>query len=252
MQIELALISERGGREYQEDACGHWHSERYLCCVLADGAGGHGGGDVASKLAVSHLLQGYARAPAHHPQALQALLAETNRALLARRADSPALRHMHATVVVLSVDLQDGHALWGHCGDSRLYAFRDGHLVQRTRDHSPVQALVDAGLLDDAGARLHPRRSELYSALGTEGNDLQISVSPTPWRLTGSEALMLCTDGLWEWVPDDEIEAALQTAPEPQAWLNDLGQRVRRAAAGKPNHDNFSALALWLGNDGEA
>lgn len=242
-------MSERGGRDYNEDACGHWHSERYLCCVLADGAGGHGGGDVASKLAVSHVLQGYAARPAHHPQLLEALLLDTNRELLAQRAANPQLRNMHSTVVVLSIDLQERHALWGHCGDSRFYAFRDGQLQQRTRDHSLVQSLMDAGLLDEAGARSHPKRSELYSALGTQGSDLQISVSQAPWPLAGREALMLCTDGLWEWVPDGEIAAALATAPDPQAWLNDLGERVRLAAVDAPRHDNYTALALWLGAD---
>lgn len=249
MQIELALMSERGGRSYNEDACGHWHSERHLCCVLADGAGGHGGGDIASKLAVSHVLQGYANLPAHHPQALEALLRDTNRELLAHRAGNPQLRNMHSTVVVLSIDLQERTALWGHCGDSRFYAFRDGQLVARTRDHSLVQSLIDGGLLDEAGARVHPKRSELYSALGTEGPDLHISVSPAPFPLFAREALMLCTDGLWEWVPDEDIATALAIAPGPQAWLNDLGERVRLAAAARPNHDNYTALALWLGAD---
>ena len=248
MQLELAILSRRGGRSYNEDACGHWHSERYLCCVLADGAGGHGGGDVASKLAVSHVLQGYAARPAHHPQALQALLLDTNRELLAQRQANPQLRHMHSTVVVLSIDLQERQALWGHCGDSRLYAFRSGRLATRTRDHSLVQSLIDSGLLDEAGARVHPKRSELYSALGAQGDDLHLSVQPEPWPLTGQDALMLCTDGLWEWVNDEEIAAALSFAQEPQGWLNDLAQRVRLAAADKPNHDNYTALALWLGD----
>jgi serine/threonine protein phosphatase PrpC len=246
VQIELALMSDPGGREVNEDACGHWHSDRYLCCVLADGAGGHGGGDVASKLAVSHVLQRYAAQPAHHPQALQALLQDTNRELLAEREAHPQLRHMHSTIVVLSIDLQERQALWAHCGDSRLYAFRDGRVAARTSDHSLVQSLIDAGLLDEAGARQHPKRSELYSALGTTGSDLQLSVRPAPWPLGGQEALLLCTDGLWEWLTDAEITAALALAPGPQAWLNDLGERVRLAAVDKPGHDNFTALALWL------
>jgi len=249
VHIELALMSEQGGRDGNEDACGHWHSERYLCCVLADGAGGHGGGDIASKYAVSHVLQSYANLPAHTPQALHMLLADTNRALLAQRAGHAELRNMHSTVVVLSIDLQARSALWGHCGDSRLYAFRDGRLAQRTKDHSLVQSLIDGGMLDEAGARVHSRRSELYSALGTDGTDLQISVSPAPWPLRGHDVLMLCTDGLWEWLTDEEIAAALSFAPDPQAWLNDLGQRVVSASADKPNHDNYTALALWLGAD---
>jgi PPM family protein phosphatase len=249
VQIELALLSETGGRAHNEDACGHWHSDHHLCCVVADGAGGHGGGDVASKLVVNHVLRCYATAPAHHPQALEALLADANRELLAQRDSRPDLARMHTTVVVLSIDLVHRTALWGHCGDSRLYAFRDGLLAERTRDHSVVQTLIDAGMLDDAGARAHPKRSELYSALGTEGSDLRIGVLPAPWPLVGNEALMLCTDGLWEWVPDVQIEAALAQASDPQAWLAALERLVRHAAAEKPGHDNFTALALWLGAD---
>ena len=60
MQLELAILSRRGGRSYNEDACGHWHSDSHLCCVVADGAGGHGGGDRASKLAVQQLISAYA------------------------------------------------------------------------------------------------------------------------------------------------------------------------------------------------
>ena len=70
LSLEVALLSDRGGRKYNEDACGHWHSERYLCCVLADGAGGHGGGEVASRLAVQELIGRFSQAPAqdgYHP-----------------------------------------------------------------------------------------------------------------------------------------------------------------------------------------
>lgn len=247
MQIELALLSQPGGRPYNEDACGHWHSDRYLCCVLADGAGGHGGGDVASKLAVSHVLGRYASAPTHEPAALQALLLDTNREVLSHRADRAELRQMHTTVVALSVDLEARTALWGHCGDSRLYAFRGGRLAQRTHDHSLVQSLIDAGMLDEAGAQHHPRRSELYSALGTQDGDLRITVAPQAWPLARRDVLMLCTDGLWEWVPDAQIEAALSASADPHSWLAALEQQVRQATAGRPSHDNFSALAVWLG-----
>ena len=67
MQIELAILSRRGGRNYNEDACGHWHSDHHLACVVADGAGGHGGVDQASKLAVQNILSTYAAAPDGSP-----------------------------------------------------------------------------------------------------------------------------------------------------------------------------------------
>ena len=67
MQMELATLSRRGGRNYNEDACGHWHSDSHLCCVVADGAGGHGGGDKASKLAVQFILGAFAGTPEGTP-----------------------------------------------------------------------------------------------------------------------------------------------------------------------------------------
>ena len=74
LTIELAILSRPGGREYNEDACGHWHSESHLGCVVADGAGGHGGGDVASKLVVRQVLTDFMHSPADTPQRLHALL----------------------------------------------------------------------------------------------------------------------------------------------------------------------------------
>ena len=246
VQLELAILSRPGVRGYNEDACGHWHSGTHLCCVVADGAGGHGGGDVASKLAVQHLIERYALAPAATAADVRRLLVEANGVILDHRRDAAAHQNMHTTVVALFVDLALGLARWGHCGDSRLYAFRAGALALRTRDHSLVQSLVDGGLLSEAGTRSHPQRSELLSALGTQGDELQLSVSDAPWRLEAGDVFLLCTDGLWEYIEDDALQQSLAAAGEPQAWLAALESMVLRNAAHKPDHDNFSALAVWI------
>lgn len=248
MQIEIAIQTRQGGRRYNEDACGHWHSEHHLGCVVADGAGGHGGGDRASKLAVQQILATYAARPENSPEAIRRMIAEADRTIIAHRADDTALRQMHSTVVAMFVDLDSDTATWGHCGDSRLYAFRAGRLQLRTRDHSVVQSLVDGGLLTEDKLRSHPQRSELLSALGVGEEDLQISVSDQPWAMRGGDAFLLCTDGVWEYVDDTQMEASLAGAPSPQAWLQDLERRVLAGASHKPRHDNFSALALWAGD----
>ena len=166
MELEIAILSKQGGRNYNEDACGHWNSDRHLCCVMADGAGGHGGGDIASKLAVQSLLNGFAAQPADTPEAARALVLQANHAILEHRQDGAAQQHMHTTAVLLAIDFVDHTALWAHAGDSRLYWFRDGAIVTRTRDHSLVQALADGGLIRPEEMRTHPKRSELRSALG--------------------------------------------------------------------------------------
>ncbi|MFN7692674.1 MAG: PP2C family protein-serine/threonine phosphatase [Burkholderiales bacterium] len=246
MQVELALLSEVGGRNYNEDACGHWHSERYLCCVLADGAGGHGGGDAASRIAVSHILSRYAAAPTHSSNAMRELMLDTNRELIARRSERPEWQNMQTTVVMVSVDLQARTALWAHGGDSRLYLLRNGALWARTLDHSLVQSLVNAGIITAEAALTHPRRSELYSAMASSPEDLHVEVLQEPWPLAEGDSLLLCTDGLWEWANEDVMLDEREQASNAKDWLERLGSQVRRATTHKPNHDNYSAVALWF------
>ena len=212
MQLELAILSRRGGRSYNEDACGHWHSDDHLCCVVADGAGGHGGGDVASKLAVRHLIARYAAQPIASPAAIRGLIEDVNREVIAHREDAATQQHMHSTVVALFIDLQHSRATWGHCGDSRLYGFRGGRIAARTHDHSLVQSLVDGGMLAPDRMRSHPQRSELLSALGVAPADLQVGVCDEGWALAAGDVFLLCTDGVWEYVDDAPMEQALALA----------------------------------------
>ena len=145
LSLEVALLSDRGGRDYNEDACGHWHSAHQLCCVLADGAGGHGGGDIASRLVVQEMVSRFSSQPTTSGDALAEALRQTNQALLGQRVPGTARQDMHSTAVCLVIDFVAQQAHWAHAGDSRVYWFRDRQVLARTRDHSLVQALVDAG-----------------------------------------------------------------------------------------------------------
>jgi serine/threonine protein phosphatase PrpC len=180
------------------------------------------------------------------PEAIRRMIIDTNRSIIAHRADAEGLQNMHSTLVALFIDLEHYTASWGHCGDSRLYGFRTGRVAVQTRDHSLVQSLVDGGLLTEDKMRSHPQRSELLSALGVGEQDLQVSVSEQPWSLQAGDVFLLCTDGLWEYVLEGEMEATLAAASSPNAWLDALEQRVLAAAVHKPRHDNFSALAVWV------
>jgi serine/threonine protein phosphatase PrpC len=125
-QLALASMSRPGGRANNQDACGHWRTDERLCCVVADGAGGHGGGDVAAKLVVRHIIDQASLAPLARADEVQDLLIDANAATAA--ASVRLRQHQgHAQhVVALFVDLTCQEALWGHAGDSRLYVFRDG------------------------------------------------------------------------------------------------------------------------------
>ena len=247
VQLDLATLTRRGGRAYNEDACGHWHSESRLVCVVADGAGGHGGGDRASKLAVEYVLDAVAQRPDGEVDDLFGLIARTNRFILENRAGDRSVQNMHSTVVTLVIDAAGGFGAWGHCGDSRLYAFRGGRIATRTRDHSLVQSLVDGGMLAAEDMRSHPQRSELLSALGVGDEDLQITIEPQPWTIEAGDVFLLCTDGVWEYVEDHHLETSLAAVTTPQEWLAELERCVLKGASHKPRHDNFTALAVWVG-----
>jgi PPM family protein phosphatase len=249
--VQLAVLSRQGGRSTNEDACGHWRSEQSLCCVVADGAGGHGGGDVASRLVVQHIIGQASLAPLTAADEVHDLLVDTNAALLRQQSQSSSksASDMRSTVVALFIDLVRNEAVWGHAGDSRLYLFRDGAVVSQTRDHSFVQAMVDAGLLMPQQMITHPRRSELQSALGCHPEELLVSTQERPWPLQQHDAFLLCSDGLWEYVDADEMCASLHEADGPDGWLRALEELVLQhaAEAGKSRHDNFSGIALFIG-----
>ena len=101
------------------------------------------------------------------------------------------------TVVLAVLDLEVQALLWAHSGDSRAYLFRQGAVVARTTDHSLVQQMVAGGMLDDEGARLHPQRNMLLSALGSATEPPQVDISDR-MRLEPGDALLLCSDaGRW-------------------------------------------------------
>ena len=246
LSLEIAIMSEPGGRTYNEDACGYWSSERQFCCILADGAGGHGGGDIASRLAVQSLLGEFAQSPSASGSELSRLMRQTNQAVLDGRIAGTVQQDMHTTVVCLVIDFLDGRADWVHSGDSRLYWFRDARLIERTRDHSYVETLVDAGLIREDETRTHPKRSVLLSALGKEDDDLELSASLSSRVVGAGDAFLLCSDGVWEYVTDAVMEQLLTQAGTAQEWLGAIEQTIRAATAALPTHDNYTALAVWL------
>jgi serine/threonine protein phosphatase PrpC len=243
--LQVEWLSERGGRQYNEDACGHCRCANQLCAVLADGAGGHGGGDVASRLAVRELVTLFAQRQTSTANELALRMRAVNEAMISARQPDTAQQDMHSTVVCLVIDFVDGRAHWAHVGDSRLYWFRGGRLMQRTRDHSLVQSLVDAGMLEPERLSDHPQRSELRSALGVAPEVLEVAAADALQAVQPGDAFLLCTDGVWEHVNDAELEGLLLEAGSARAWLDALADAVLSATRRKANHDNFTALVVW-------
>jgi serine/threonine protein phosphatase PrpC len=242
MQIEVSVLSNPGGRERNEDAYGFWTGGGCCFCVVSDGAGGHGGGDVASKLAVRVILAAFQESPDCSGEAIDAALTAAHRAIVAQQAPDGPLAGMRATATVLAIDTARHAAVWGHVGDTRLYCFRGQRVVAQTKDHSVVQKMVDAGYLAQNALRESLQRSRLFAALG-HNEDFVATVERTPFPIFAGDVFLLCTDGFWEYIDETAMLAALAQARTPAEWLRIMERDVVKH--GGREQDNFSALAVW-------
>lgn len=180
-------------------------NEDYLECfkssfgevfVVCDGMGGHEGGEIASRLAVTTIKQVITSNPNNlsSPSAIiEESISVANRAIISQAEESPVLKGMGTTCVVLLI--RENEAFYGHVGDSRLYMVRGNNLYLMTRDHSFVQGLVDQGLISREDAEKHPRKNEITQALGIF-EKIRPEVNHQPLKLYKGDKLMLCSDGL--------------------------------------------------------
>jgi PPM family protein phosphatase len=223
------------------------NEDSYFCgrtvFAVADGLGGHQGGEVASAAAVEPLaaLDGREFAdPAEAAEALTAAIREANAAILDQAASDPGLWGMGTTVTAAAL-AGERHLQLAHVGDSRAYLLRDGSLEQLTTDHTVVAELVRRGRLTPAQAAIHPERSILTRAVGL---DPRVPVdTPDPLELQDGDQVLLCSDGLTEPVDDDQIAQLLSAEPDGNAACQALIDAAN--AAGGP--DNITVVLLRAG-----
>ncbi len=239
---QTSLLSEAGGRERNEDCC-LWSGEgESRCWIVADGLGGHRGGGIASKAAATAFLNSFGEHPQCSDQSLKLHFAAAQAALHEQQKREPELSTMRTTLVALIAD--SNTAIWGHIGDSRLYRFRKCRLLACTEDHSVPQALVKAGDLPSEAIRGHRDRNRLLHSLGEPGISLPtLPESAVEWG--PEDSFLLCTDGFWEHVLEEEMAADLESSGTSEEWLKRLETRLLARVSGA--YDNYSAIAVFLG-----
>jgi serine/threonine protein phosphatase PrpC len=243
-RVEFATLSGQGARDYNEDACGYWTSDAASCFVVCDGAGGHGGGEVASETAVRTLLSAFSSSPSLEPAHISGLIAQTDAAIRYGQKLAGSLSKMSATVTALFLDAGAQYAQWSHLGDTRLYHVRRRLCRCMTKDHSVVQSFVDAGVITPAEVRHHARRNLLFAALGM-GDGTRPEALPGAFEIEDGDAFLICTDGFWEAVEEQEMVDSLMCSESAEQWLVRMEQLVLERAGA--SQDNYSALAVWIG-----
>jgi serine/threonine protein phosphatase PrpC len=179
-------------------------ADDFLVAAVADGMGGHVGGEVASRLAIEAALAGSGDAVAR--------VRAANAAVFGTALDQPRLAGMGTT---MTLALFSGTTVEiGHIGDSRAYLYREGDLQQLTRDHSLVADMIASGELTPEQAAVHPFRSVITRAIGLESS---VAIDRVHRDLAPGDRVLLCTDGLTTMLRRDEIAALLAGRGGPQA-----------------------------------
>ncbi len=236
MKFSVFQVSRKGGREKNEDRMGYCYTRESGLFVLADGMGGHPEGEIAAQIALqatSALYQREARPAIADPEKfLTAALMAAHHQII-RYASERGMLDTPRTTLVAAL-LQGGCATWVHCGDSRLYVARDGKLLTRTRDHSYAEQ-QSAGIIKLE----HVNRNILFTCLGSPTKPVFDITGPID--LQQGDRILLCSDGLWGSLTDDEIVDQLSARTISDA-VPDLVENALRI--GGERSDNVTVLAM--------
>jgi PPM family protein phosphatase len=205
--------------------------------AVADGMGGAQAGEVASRLAAAVFREFHAADELDPEERLAAIIQEANRRIYERASDDVQVSGMGTTITAALVT--DNALVIGHVGDSRAYRLRAGRFEQLTDDHSLVADLVRSGRLTPEEADVHPQRSVITRALGT---DPEVDVDTFAVGADGGDLFLLCSDGLTTMLGDDDIRGVLEGASE----LEDAGKTLVKAANRAGGEDNITVVLFRL------
>lgn len=245
MKFTIYQDSRQGPRPSNEDRVAYSYSQDALLVVLADGMGGHQHGEVAAQFAIEVLttiFQRLAKSMLANPFGfLEKNIRHLHDTIDRYAIENDLIDHPRTTLVA-AIAQQDS-LYCAHAGDSRLYHFRNGELLFRTEDHSKVQMLFNQGTIRRNEMQTHPERNKIYNCVGGD-TPPQIALSERR-DIHEGDIVLLCTDGFWTLLAEEEINTILQNGPvtDTVPILFDLAE----SRAGTDG-DNMSAIAFSWGS----
>lgn len=246
MQIEYAKVSAVGDRQDNQDRAAVVVAEHAALLLVFDGMGGHSDGAVAAETGLKTVQDMFtaARLPIFDPQGfLYTALARAHDAVVRIGAGLAVDFRPRATGAVCLI--QESGSFWGHVGDSRIYQLRAGQVIDRSRDHSHVEVLLQEGAITEQEAFDHPMRNFVECCIG---GDIPVPDMTITGRkpLAPGDVLLACTDGLWSGISDHDI-AQVGTRATGSMADNLKVMSTQAMAANAPHSDNTSATMLrWI------
>lgn len=239
MKFSVFQTSSKGGRAINEDRMGYSYTRDSGFFVVADGMGGHPQGEVAAQIALQVMTAAYKQAAKTRVKDpltfLTAALLDAHQQILAYASERGMTDAPRTTIIAAM--LQDNHAYWIHCGDSRLYLVRDAALVVRTRDHSFAEQ-QPGGFMPNLPEDKH-NRNVLFTCLGSPTKPIFDVAGPV--ELQQGDKLLLCSDGLWGTLNEADIVLGLSVKPVDEVVPDLVNRALQKAGTGS---DNVTVIAL--------
>lgn len=239
MVFKTFAYTNKGGRSNNEDS--------YNCTekiwIVADGLGGHDYGEVASAYAAKETANLWKNTGEPMNDAgLINVMERVNSSVIEMQKQSEEAASMRTTLVFA---VTDGKTLrFANVGDSRFYYFRNNKIIACSEDHSVSAAVAKLGEIRYEDIRFNEDRNKLLKVIGNE-EDLKIKELYAPVSVQPGDAFLLCSDGFWEYVYEQEMEIDLSKSEGPKQWLSYMAKRLILRTETKDN-DNFTAICVMI------
>ena len=239
MKLDHYSYTNQGSRKHNEDAVGVRVYEDRAIFVVADGLGGHKKGEVASERVVGLVLEAFRdeEPSGRREDFLSSVLAAANADILKMQDEQRCV--MKSTAVVLAID--GNSAAWAHVGDSRLYYIHGSELAYITHDHSVAYKKYAAGEITRFQINTDEDQATLLRSLGSKDRH-EAEICREPVTIGSGDAFMLCSDGVWEYLHDDEVLVDYLKAEDARDWAMKLLVRIMDRIDG--SNDNLSIITV--------
>ena len=245
----MTLLSESickiGGRDYNQDYAAESVNGNVCCFVVCDGLGSYVGSEVASKLCATKIIDDFKRVAEYDPQRAvkrsfcESYLENAHHHVVSYKERTPKIATSCTTAALAATDGKT--VTFAHIGDTRIYFFRKHKLVYQSRDHSLSQLAVDMGQITLGGIRTHKDQNKLTKVIGSEYFGAP-SVEMPQQPLAPGDSIILCTDGFWEYVYEEEMEEDLKSSKTPDEAIKKMEARLLKRA--EQFNDNYSAIVV--------
>lgn len=243
MKADCASFTDKGDRLCNEDCISSVCSNEKNIYVLADGLGGHGKGEVASRIVAEEICSLFDDKTDKDDLFLNRCMCAAQKKLLGEKNRQASADKMKTTAVVLYIN--GNSASYAHIGDSRLYRFEKNKIISRTIDHSVTQMLALAGDIKEKDIRHHEDRNKLLRAMGDEWDEEnpEYQIDEINAEISTDTSFLLCSDGFWEYITEKKMTKIMKKKLNAELTLNKMLEVVRKNGKGF-NMDNYSAVLI--------